>query len=127
MPIVDYATLPEFVMRPGITGKWIAGHEHGAATLSVLWNLVQPGTDVPRHYHGHEEVVLVEEGQIWVSLGGERFYASPGRAAIVPPDTIHAWGNEGPGVARVVFLWPVREPFAPGCSTYVEGTPPKVA
>jgi quercetin dioxygenase-like cupin family protein len=127
MPIVDYATLPEFVMRPGIQGKWIAGHEHGAATLSVLWNLVDPGTHVPRHYHGHEEVVLVEEGQIWVSLGGERFYASPGRAAIVPPDTIHAWGNEGPGVARVVFIWPVREPFAPGRSTYVEGTPPKVA
>jgi quercetin dioxygenase-like cupin family protein len=127
MPIVDYATLSEFAMRPGITGKWIAGHEHVAATLSVLWNLVQPGTDVPRHYHGHEEVVLVEEGQIWVSLGGEKFCASPGRAAIVPPDTIHAWGNEGPGVARVVFIWPVREPFAPRRSTYVEGTPPKVA
>ncbi len=57
---------------------------------------------MPKHHHGHEEVVLVEEGQIWVSLEGEKFYASPGRAAIVPPDTIHAWGNDGPGVARVV-------------------------
>jgi quercetin dioxygenase-like cupin family protein len=125
MPIVDYATLPEFV-RPGIQGRWIAGHEHGAATLSVLWNLVEPGTDVPRHYHGHEEVVLVEEGQIWVSLAGERFYASPGREAIIPPERFTRGGNDGPGVARVVFIWPVREPFAPGRSTYVEGTPPKV-
>ena len=24
MPVIDYAALPEFPMRPGITGKWIA-------------------------------------------------------------------------------------------------------
>ena len=36
MPIVDYAALPEFPMRAGITGKWIAGHEHGSTALSVL-------------------------------------------------------------------------------------------
>ena len=36
MPVIDYAALPEFPMRPGITGKWIAGREHGATALSVL-------------------------------------------------------------------------------------------
>jgi quercetin dioxygenase-like cupin family protein len=126
MPIVDYAALPEFVMRPGIKGKWIAAHEHGATMLSVLWNLVEPGTHVPRHHHAHEELILVEEGQIWVSLGEKRFGASPGRAAIVPPNTIHAWGNDGPAPVRVLFIWPVLEPFAPGRSTYIEGTPPRV-
>ena len=33
MPIIDYAALPEFPMRAGITGKWIAGHEHGTTAL----------------------------------------------------------------------------------------------
>jgi len=126
MPIVDYAALGEFVMRPGIKGKWIVAREHGASTLSMLWNLVEPGTRVPKHVHGYEEVILVEEGQIWIRVGEEECSARPGQAAIVPPNTIHAWGNDGPGVAQVVFTWPVLDPFAPGRSTYVEGTPPRV-
>jgi len=126
MPVVDYAALPEFPMRPGIMGRWIAGLEHGSSTLSVLSNVVDPGTRVPRHCHGYEEIILVEEGQVWLMLEGERRRVPPGQVAIVPPDTIHAWGNDGPGLARVLFIWPVLEPFAPGKSTYVEGAPPQI-
>ena len=126
MPVVDYAALPEILMRPGVKGKWIAGHEHGSSALSVLSNVVEPDSRVPRHFHGYEEVILVEEGRIWVEAGEERFDVSPGQSAIIPPDVVHAWGNDGPGLARVLFVWPVLEPFAPGKSTYVEGSPPRV-
>ncbi len=127
MPVVDYSALPAFSMRPGILGKWIAGAEHGASTLSVLLNLVEPAARVPRHYHQYEEVILVEEGEVWLALEAEHRYLAPGQAALIPPNTVHAWGNAGPGRARVLFIWPVREPFAPGNSTYVEGTPPQVS
>jgi quercetin dioxygenase-like cupin family protein len=127
MPIVDYAALPEFTMRPGVSGKWLAGREHGSASLSVLSNTVDPGMGVPGHYHGYEEVILVQEGRVWVTLDGERSTLVPGQAAIVPPNTVHAWGNDSPGAARVLFMWPVLEPFAPGRSTYVEGSPPQVS
>jgi quercetin dioxygenase-like cupin family protein len=127
MAVVDYAALPEFPMRPGIMGKWIAGEEHGATTLSVLTNTVAPEFAVPRHYHGYEEVILVQEGEIWVSLEEERSVIVPGQLAIMPPGRVHAWGNAGPEVARVLFVWPVLEPFAPGKSTYVEGAPPRVS
>lgn len=93
----------------------------------MLLNVVEANAAVPRHYHGYEEVIAVQEGQIWVSLDDEKFYASPGQTAIIPPNKIHAWGNEGPAIARVHFVWPVLEPFAPGKSTYVEGLPPKVS
>ena len=126
MPVVDYAALPEFPMRTGITGKWISGQEHGATALSVLSNTAAAGVAVPRHYHGYEEVILVEEGEVWVQLGDERLLAGPGRAVIIPPQTPHAWGNPGPAPARILFLWPVLEPFAPGKSTYLEGAPPAV-
>ncbi|TAJ37589.1 MAG: cupin domain-containing protein [Reyranella sp.] len=127
MPVVDYAALPEFPMRAGITGKWITSHEHGATTTSVLSNTVEPGVAVPKHFHEYEEIVLVEEGRIWVELGDTRVFAAPGQAVIIPPRTPHAWGTEGPGMARVLFVWPVLEPFAPGKSTYFEGAPPKVS
>ena len=35
MPVVDYGALPEFPMRPGITGKWITSRERGAAGVGV--------------------------------------------------------------------------------------------
>lgn len=127
MPIVNYASLPEFPMRPGVTGRWLAGGEHGSSTLSVLSNVVEPGMGVPRHYHGWEEVVLVQEGRIWVSMDDEKSYVSVGQAAIFPPDKVHAWGNDGPEVAHVLFIWPVLDPFAPGKSTYLEGSPPRVS
>lgn len=127
MPVVDYAKLPEFPMRKGITGRWIAGHEHGSAAVSVLSNTVAPDVAVPRHFHEYEEVILVEDGQIWVELGDARRTAVPGQAVIIPPHTPHAWGTDGPRTARVLFIWPVLEPFAPGKSTYLEGAPPAVS
>ena len=127
MPVIDYAALPEFPMRAGITGKWIAGREHGSTATSVLANTAEPGVAVPRHFHEYEEIVLVEAGQLWVDLGDTRLFAAPGHAVIIPPRTPHSWGVEGPGPARVMFIWPVVEPFAPGKSTYLEGSPPAVS
>ena len=68
MPLVDYAALPEFPMRDGITGKWIASRERGASGVGVLSNTVQPGVAAPLHRHDYEEVILVEAGKIWVEL-----------------------------------------------------------
>ena len=126
MPVVDYASLPEFAMRPGIFGKWLAGRERGAASLSVLSNTVEPGIAVPSHFHEYEELILVEKGRIWAELDGVRLSAAPGQAVIIPPRAVHAWGAEGPGISRVLFIWPVLEPFAPGKSTYLDGAPPAV-
>jgi quercetin dioxygenase-like cupin family protein len=125
MPVVDFASLPEIAMRKGITGQWIAGKEQGTTGVSVLSNTVAAGVVVPRHFHDHEEVVLVEEGSMWVEVDGKREIAEPGRAVIVPANAVHAWGTET-GV-KILFIWPVLEPFAAGKSTYVDGEPPKVA
>ena len=124
MPVIDYAKMQEFPMRDGITGKWIAAHEHGSTSTSVLANTVQPSVGVPRHFHEYEEVVLVEAGEIWVELDKVRQTATPGQCVIIPPHTPRAWGATGLGTARVLFIWPVLEPFAPGKSTYLEGAAP---
>ena len=59
MPVVDADALPEILMRAGVTGRWLSGHEHGAASVSVLRNWVEPGVTIPRHLHDQEEIVLV--------------------------------------------------------------------
>ncbi|MBN9085271.1 MAG: cupin domain-containing protein [Reyranella sp.] len=126
MPIVDTDTLPEILMRTGVAGRWLSGPEHGAASVSVLRNWVEPGVTIPRHLHDQEEIVLVEAGEIWVEIDGKRDEAKPGQTVIIPPRAAHAWGTEH-SKAQVLFIWPVLDPFAPGRSTYLEGEPPTVA
>jgi len=126
MPVVDTEALPEILMRAGVTGRWLSGHEHGASSVSVLRNWVEPGVTIPRHFHEYEEIVLTEQGKIWVEVDGVRHDGEPGRAVIIPPRAAHAWGTEG-GKAQVLFIWPELDPFAPGKSTYLEGKPPTVA
>ena len=126
MPIVDYAALPEFAMREGISGKWLCSREQGAASVSILSNTVQPGASAPRHRHDHEEIILVQEGRLWVAFDGKRIEARPGQAVIIPPAGVHAWGNDSAEIARVIFTWPMLDPFAPGVSAYLDGEPPAV-
>jgi quercetin dioxygenase-like cupin family protein len=126
MPIVDYEALPEILMRAGVTGRWISGHEHGAASTSVLRNWVEPGVTIPRHFHEYEEIVLAEQGDLWVEVDGVRHRCQPGRAVIIPARSAHAWGTLQ-GTAQVLFVWPVLDPFAAGKSIYLEGKPPTVA
>jgi quercetin dioxygenase-like cupin family protein len=126
MPIVDYTATPEFPMRAGITGAWVAGTEQGATSLSILSNTAQRGAAVPEHFHDYEEVVLVVAGEIWVEIGDEKATVRPGQSVVLPPRTPHAWGVVGPDSARIFFFWSVLEPFAPGKSTYFDGAPPDV-
>jgi quercetin dioxygenase-like cupin family protein len=126
MPVIDYDALPEILMRAGVAGRWLSGHEQGASSVSVLRNWVEPGVSIPRHLHDHEEVVLVEQGEIWVEVDGVRHSAGPGRTVIIPPRAAHAWGTLREK-AQVLFVWPTLDPFAPGRSVYLEGTPPTVA
>ena len=124
MPVIDYAALPEFPMRQGITGKWISSRERGAAGVGVLANTIQAGCGAPLHRHEYEEIILVEAGAIWVEMDKVRTTARPGQCVIIPANAAHAWGNDGPEVLKVLFVWNSPEPFAPGKSTYLEGTPP---
>ena len=126
MPVVDYDALPEIVMRAGVTGRWLSGHAQGAASVGVLRNWVEPGVTVPRHFHEHEEIVVVEQGNLWVEVDGVRHDAPPGRAVIIPPRATHAWGTVQDKV-QVLFIWPTPDPFGAGKSTYLDGTPPAVA
>src|SRR5258708_39517594 len=106
MPKVDYAALPEFPMRAGITGKWIAGHEHGSTSVSVLANTVEPGVAVPRHFHEYEEVILVEAGEVWAELEKGRITARTGQSIITPPGHIQALGAVRPGTDPESFILP---------------------
>jgi quercetin dioxygenase-like cupin family protein len=125
MTVVDPNT-PPVQMRPGITGRWLAGSSQGASGVSVLRNWIEPEISAPHHRHDAEEIVLVEAGEIWVEIDGVRHRAGAGQTVIIPPRAVHAWGTFA-GKAQLLFVWPGLDPFAPGKSQYLDGAPPTVA
>jgi quercetin dioxygenase-like cupin family protein len=127
MPVIDTTSIPEIQMRVGVSGKWLCDRKQGASSTSVLRNWVEPGITIPRHRHDQEEIVLVERGTMWVEIDGVRHEAGPGQTVIIPARAVHAWGTLKEKI-QIVFVWPESEPFAPGKSTYLDGSePPKTA
>jgi quercetin dioxygenase-like cupin family protein len=122
MPVINHEEIPEIEMRPGIRGQFLASRAHGARSVCLLVNTVAPGAAAPLHKHTVEETMLVLEGTVWVRISDERYTVGPQHTVIIPAETPHAWGNSGPGVAKLLWAFGGSDPFLD--STYLEGTPP---
>ena len=123
MPFIDHKAISEIQMRPGIRGRFLANRELGATGIAMLLNTVDPGVAVPLHMHTVEEGVVVYEGSIWMRVGDQRYTVGANDVATIPARTPHAWGNSGPEVARMLWVWSGNDPFRD--ATYLEGEPPK--
>jgi quercetin dioxygenase-like cupin family protein len=123
MPVIDHASVPEIEMRPGIRGRFLAHRDLGAQGVSLLTNTVEPGASVPLHVHTVEETMLVLEGTIWAQVGEERHTVGPDTTVIIPAGTPHAWGNDGPAPAKLLWAFAGPDPF--GDARYLEGEPPR--
>ena len=102
----------------------------GAAASSVVVFELDPGRRLGRHTHSAEEVVVVLEGDVEVTVGDERSSLSAPGMGVVPPLTSHDVRNTGDGRVRCVGFFPsaavvtvFEAPLEPGGSR-VEGTPP---
>jgi quercetin dioxygenase-like cupin family protein len=122
MTVINHQHIPEIEMRPGIRGQFLASNEHGARGVCLLVNTVAPGAAAPLHKHTVEETMLVLEGTVWVCVGDERYTVGPQHTVIIPAGAPHAWGNSGPGVAKLLWAFGGPDPF--GDSIYLEGAPP---
>lgn len=72
--------------------------------LSVLEVEVGPGYQDPglQYHQQHVESFYVLEGELEFTLDGEKAHANEGTSVTVPPGTLHAFSNPGPGRARLL-------------------------
>jgi quercetin dioxygenase-like cupin family protein len=61
-----------------------------------------PAGEVPHppHHHVHEEVILVREGTMEVTISGRSLKLGPGSVAFVASNEEHGWRNVGTSTAR---------------------------
>jgi quercetin dioxygenase-like cupin family protein len=74
----------------------------GSKHSSVVYFELQPGGAVGTHTDSAEEVVLVLEGTVQVTLGDEQGMLSSGELALVPAMVPHSVRNTGTETARAI-------------------------
>jgi mannose-6-phosphate isomerase-like protein (cupin superfamily) len=98
-----FDTVPGEQMAIRIHSKDVSG------AFTIIEVNVPPFMGPPLHYHkDREEIFEVLEGRFRFHCAGEEFEVGPGTSVVVPRNTVHAWVNLGPGVARLLFT------FVPG-------------
>ena len=98
--------LPGFEPLAGVTMNLMAG-----ARSMVNWVRIEPGREVPPHAHPHEQVGLVLEGAIIMTIAGEQRRCEPGDCYVIAGGVEHA-GRAGEAGCLVLDIFsPPREDY----------------
>lgn len=92
----------------------------GSANTAVVYFELDPGCSLGRHTDSAEEVLLVLEGVVEVTVGDETGTVGAGTIALVPEMVPHSIRNVGDTPARVAGFFPsghivatFDEPYVP--------------
>jgi quercetin dioxygenase-like cupin family protein len=70
-----------------------------------------PHSIIPNHKHAHEQVGIVVEGELYMTIGGETRLMKAGEAYVIPGNVEHG-GKTGDTPARVFDAFaPVRDEY----------------
>jgi quercetin dioxygenase-like cupin family protein len=106
MPFLDHDELKRGEPLPGWRGRFWRSE-----TMSFAEYAIAAGSSIHEHHHPHEEVWIVVEGELEVTVAGETRKAGPGCVAVVPPDAVHSVRALTNGRA-IVANHPVRHEFS---------------
>ncbi|HWC01070.1 MAG TPA: cupin domain-containing protein [Bryobacteraceae bacterium] len=86
------------------------GTTHTGYPIEMHMTELAPGqAPHPPHHHVHEEMVMIQEGTLEVTISGRSVQAGPGSAVFVASNEEHGWRNVGGGRARYFVLALGRE------------------
>ncbi|MFW6075507.1 MAG: cupin domain-containing protein [Chloroflexota bacterium] len=103
--------LPGFMPLPGVQMNLLTG-----SRTMVNWVRINPGGEVPEHSHPHEQLGLVLEGEIVMTISGESKRCQPGDCYIIAGGVIHS-GAAGPNGCLVLDVFsPPRDDYRQAAS-----------
>jgi quercetin dioxygenase-like cupin family protein len=102
----------DFKTKKGISP--LAGFTFKEAHLDnvmITWVEMEPGSVLPEHKHPHEQISLVVEGMLELTVGGRTKIMKKGDVAVVPPGVLHSGRVHGEFTIAVDAWNPIREDY----------------
>lgn len=100
-----FEDLPVRANGPNRSRAILNGTTHTGYPVELHMTELAPGqTPHPPHHHVHEEMVMVHEGTLEVTISGRSVQAGPGSAIFVASNEEHGWRNVGNSRARYFVL-----------------------
>jgi quercetin dioxygenase-like cupin family protein len=81
-PIKD---LPPKLLAPGLTGYYVHGKN---MTLGMVE--IKKGSILPQHYHVHEQITYIIEGQLDMTIDGKACSLKAGMYHVIPSNAPHS-------------------------------------
>lgn len=92
---------PDIRQRAAYLTHWLAG----ACSSAAVYIELEPGASVGRHRHSSEEVVLILEGEVIVTVGDESRSVVGPAITVAPALVRHDLKCVGEQLARCVGFW----------------------
>ncbi|HUG15316.1 MAG TPA: cupin domain-containing protein [Thermomicrobiales bacterium] len=102
----EIAALPGFAPAPGIVMNVMAG-----GRMMANWVRIEPEASVPTHAHPHEQIGLVLEGEIHMTIANETRILVPGHAYTIPGNLPHAAVAGAQGCLVLDIFSPIRQEY----------------
>ncbi|MBN2159983.1 MAG: cupin domain-containing protein [Spirochaetes bacterium] len=81
--------------------------------VMITWVEMKPGSVLPEHSHPNEQISLVVEGTLELTVGGSTRIMKKGEVAVVPPNVPHS-GRVHDEFTIAVDAWnPIRKDYIP--------------
>ena len=79
--------------------------------VMLTWVEMEPGSILPEHKHDHEQISLVVEGKLELTVGGKTTIMERGDVAVVPRNILHS-GRVMEKFTIAVDAWhPIRKDY----------------
>jgi quercetin dioxygenase-like cupin family protein len=107
----------EFSPAPGIHVQPVIGE-----SMMTCWIAMDPGAIVAEHNHVHEQLGVVVEGSVTLTISGETRTSEAGDAYVVPSNALHHAVAGPEGATLVETFVPVREEYRRAWEAVAKGS-----
>ena len=109
MPIIRHDDLP-FHQVPRIKTRILVDANLGAAATTIWEQYIHAQGCIPPHYHDVEEVLLILEGVVNVTLHDRTFVVQGGASILIPPHQLHALRPNAESEIHLLAFFPTAAP-----------------
>ncbi|MFN7118242.1 MAG: cupin domain-containing protein [Saprospiraceae bacterium] len=104
-PFIALADIPVKDILPGFHGRMIH-----TGSVTVAHFRIDAGSVLPEHFHVHEQITNVLEGELELTINGEKRICKAGDCAVIPSNVPHS-GRALTEVWVIDVFSPTREDY----------------